>query len=55
MLAAVGAGLFRSLEEAAEAVSPEFEQFTPRMNSEARERRLAEWDKAVAAVIELGG
>jgi glycerol kinase len=55
MLAAVGAGLFTSLEEAGEAASLEFERFEPRMNREARERRLAEWDKAVASVIGLGG
>jgi glycerol kinase len=55
MLAAVGAGLFRSLEAAAEAARPVFETFAPRMNAGAREQRRAEWDKTVAAVIELGG
>ncbi len=53
MLAAVGAGLFGSLEGAAAAVSPDFERFEPRMSADDRTRRLAEWDKAVAAVLGL--
>jgi glycerol kinase len=53
MLAAMGAGLFGSLEEAAAAVSPQFECFEPRMKAKDREQRLANWDKAVAAVIGL--
>jgi glycerol kinase len=55
ILAAVGAGMFGSLEEAAEAAIPDFEAFAPRMSADSRERRLAQWDRAVASVIALGG
>jgi glycerol kinase len=50
MLAAVGAGLQGSLEEAARAMIGTSKRFEPAMAPEVREARLAEWSKALAAV-----
>ena len=50
MLAGVGAGLFKSLEDAADAVRGPGEQFVPGPDKGARATRIAAWDRAVAAV-----
>jgi glycerol kinase len=50
MLAGLGCGMFASLEEAA-AMRGAVTRFDPRMNQEDRDRRLAGWRKAVAAVL----
>ncbi len=50
MLAGVGCGLFRSLEEAA-AMRRSVETFAPAMDAAMREGRLAAWHKAVAGVL----
>ncbi len=51
MLAGVGSGLFRSLEDAAASASVVADRFTPEMASASRARRIADWDRAVATVI----
>ncbi|WP_336981732.1 glycerol kinase GlpK [Altererythrobacter fulvus] len=50
MLAGVGAGLFRSLEEAARAMRGGATRFTPDMDEVERDERLARWHRALAAV-----
>ena len=50
MLAGVGCGLFRDLHEAA-TMRGEVECFTPALATDARERRLAGWHRAVRAVV----
>jgi glycerol kinase len=50
ILAGLGCGMFASLEEAA-AMRGAVTRFDPRMNQEDRDRRLAGWRKAVAAVL----
>ena len=50
MLAGVGSGMFASLEEAAAMRGPEV-TFEPKLDAEARERRLAGWNHAVRGVI----
>ena len=50
MLAGVGCGMFASLEEAAAMRGP-VTRFNPNMNQKDRDRRLAGWRKAVAAVL----
>ena len=50
MLAGVGAGLFKSLEDAADAVRGPGERFLPNPDEGARAARIAAWDRAVAAV-----
>jgi glycerol kinase len=50
MLAAVGCGMFASLEEAA-AMRGEVERFEPAMPAQVREARLAGWKKAVEGVL----
>jgi glycerol kinase len=50
MLAAVGAGIHSSLDAAAEAMIGPEKQFTPIMPVEARERRIAAWNEALAKV-----
>jgi glycerol kinase len=47
--AAVGAGLYTTLEAAAEAMSGPTRSFTPDSNDAARQERLARWNKALAA------
>ena len=54
MLAGIGAGLFASLEEAAAAVRGSVDRFSPGANAESRDRRMARWDQAVAAVRSAG-
>ncbi|WP_114520672.1 glycerol kinase GlpK [Altererythrobacter sp. ZODW24] len=49
MLAGVGAGIFESLEEAAQSMRGDIDHFTPEMDDETREQRLARWRKALAA------
>ena len=50
MLAAVGAGLFGSLEAAA-AMRGEVQRFTPAMADGTRTARLTGWRKAIASVL----
>ncbi|HVH49025.1 MAG TPA: glycerol kinase GlpK [Sphingomicrobium sp.] len=52
-LAAAGCGLYGSLREAADGMSSPLTRFEPAMSEEARAARLADWDKAVAAVMGL--
>ena len=49
MLAAAGAGLYRDLDEAAQAMRGKLKSFTPNMDEDVREERLARWKKALAA------
>jgi len=50
MLAAVGAGIHASLEAAAAAMIGPERRFAPAMPAEVRERRLGEWNAALAKV-----
>ncbi len=50
MLAAVGAGLFGDLGQAAEAMRGEVRRFAPSMASDVRQARLAGWRRALAGV-----
>ena len=50
MLAAVGAGLYASLEEAASAMIGPEKRFEPQMEAGVRDRRLAAWRAALATV-----
>ncbi|HVR90639.1 MAG TPA: glycerol kinase GlpK [Novosphingobium sp.] len=50
MLAGVGAGIFPSLEAAAEAMRGSARRFTPQMDAATRQSRLAAWHKALASV-----
>jgi glycerol kinase len=50
MLAAVGAGLHGSLEEACAAMIGDTRRFEPAMAPDTREARLSAWNKALAAV-----
>jgi glycerol kinase len=50
MLAAVGAGLFASLDEAAAAMRGPVRQFAPAMDDDTRTARLASWQVALAKV-----
>jgi glycerol kinase len=50
MLAGIGCGMFASLSEAA-SMRGGVEKFHPKLDAEARERRLAGWRKAVEAVL----
>lgn len=50
MLAGVGSGMFKSLEEAA-SMRGAVERFEPAMAAEVREARLAGWRKAVEGVL----
>ncbi|HEV2044204.1 MAG TPA: FGGY-family carbohydrate kinase, partial [Sphingomicrobium sp.] len=54
MLAAVGAGLHPTLEEASAAMRGQSATFAPAMTAEHRAARLERWDRAVAAVILAG-
>ncbi|HVF36933.1 MAG TPA: glycerol kinase GlpK [Sphingomicrobium sp.] len=51
MLAAVGAGFFPSLEEACHAMLPPVTRFDPRLQADARERRLDRWHRELASVL----
>jgi len=48
MLAAYGAGLYPSLDEAARAMRGPVEIFKPDIDPQIRERRLAAWRKALS-------
>jgi len=50
VLAAVGAGLFASLEQASAAMRGPVRHFTPALPASVREERLARWSRALAAV-----
>jgi glycerol kinase len=49
MLAATGAGLYPSLNAAAEAMRGDLAQFTPQLAAGVREERLMRWRRALAA------
>jgi glycerol kinase len=49
MLAATGAGLYGSLDEATSAMRGQLARFEPAMDQSAREERLARWRKALGA------
>ena len=49
LCAAVGAGLYPGLEEAASAMRGETRHFAPQMTDAVRQERLARWKKALAA------
>ena len=51
ILAAVGAGLFASLEEAATAMRGAVRRFEPAMEQSVRAERLARWQRALAAAV----
>ncbi|MEO8142349.1 MAG: FGGY-family carbohydrate kinase, partial [Sphingomicrobium sp.] len=53
MLAAVGAGLHSNLIAAATVMRGKGRSFVPAMPTDVRSRRLAQWDRAVEAVISL--
>jgi glycerol kinase len=50
MLAAVGAGLFGTLAEAAQAMRGAVRRFDPAMDAAVKDERLARWRSALAAV-----
>ena len=50
VLAAVGAGLFGSLEDASAAMRGPVREFSPSMADSVRDERLARWSRALAAV-----
>ena len=52
-LAAAGFGLYGSLREAADAMSSSLTRFAGEISDDARTKRLAEWDRAVKAVLGL--
>ena len=54
MLAAVGAGLHSSLDDAAAAMRRPEASFAPAMDQARRDARLAAWDRAVTAVMGIG-
>ena len=49
LCAAVGAGLYATLEDAAEAMRGSGREFSPAMEADVREERLARWRRALAA------
>lgn len=49
MLAATGAGLYPSLDSAAQAMRGKLSRFDPKMDDSVRQGRLANWRKALAA------
>jgi glycerol kinase len=51
MLAAVGAGLFRDLPEAARAMTGPVQRFTPAMEDSVRDQRLTAWRRAVDGAL----
>ncbi|MGB7407693.1 MAG: glycerol kinase GlpK [Pontixanthobacter sp.] len=50
MLAATGAGMFTDLANAADAMHGGTQIFEPKMQAETRSVRIANWDRAIAAV-----
>ena len=50
MLAAVGAGIYAGLDEAAAAMGGDVTRFEPQMGADERERRLSGWREALARV-----
>ena len=50
MLAATGAGLYRDLNAAAQAMRGRLTSFEPAMDSAERDERLGRWERALAAV-----
>ena len=50
ILAAVGAGLFASLDDAIAAMRGPVRTFVPAMDSTAREERLSRWHRALEAI-----
>lgn len=52
MLASVGAGIYATLEEASAAMRGQGDVFTPQMEGDARNQRLAAWQQALARVLD---
>ena len=50
MLAAVGCGIYSSLEEAGAAMASQTSNFEPNMKPDTRKRRIANWDAALACI-----
>ncbi|MDP1909035.1 MAG: FGGY-family carbohydrate kinase, partial [Hyphomicrobium sp.] len=55
MLAAVGAGIHATLEQAAAVMRGADQEFVPAMTVDARYERMQRWDRAVAGVVKAGG
>ena len=51
MLASVGVGIHRSVEDAAAAMLPPMRVFEPNLDDAARDRRLARWQDVLAGVL----
>ena len=51
MLASVGVGIHRSVEDAAAAMLPPMRVFEPNLDAAARDRRLARWQDVLAGVL----
>jgi glycerol kinase len=51
MLAATGAGIYPSLTEAVNIMGNELKTFTPSMDSQVRNDRIASWDRALSQVL----
>ncbi len=52
MLASVGAGIHHGLTDAAAAMRVAGDRFEPAMDAERRTRRMAAWDRSVAAMLD---
>ncbi|MGI8932371.1 MAG: FGGY family carbohydrate kinase [Sphingomicrobium sp.] len=55
MLASVGIGLHRSIDDAALAMLPPMQLFEPGLDDATREQRLARWHRVLAGVLDEGG
>ena len=51
MLASVGLGIHRSIDEATQAMLPPMRVFEPDLANEPRERRLARWHRVLAGAL----
>ena len=51
MLAATGAGIYPSLTEAVNIMGNELKTFTPSMDSQVRNDRIASWERALSQVL----
>ena len=55
MLASVGVGIYRSVDEAVAAMLPPMRVFEPKLDDAARHQRLARWRHVLAGVLAEGG
>jgi glycerol kinase len=51
MLAGLGAGIYGSLGQAAEAMRSDVREFSPKVDEQVRQARLDQWAKAMAGVL----